>query len=429
MSTTGRDYDAVVVGASLAGCSTAILLAREGARVALLERKPDPDAFKRMCSHFIQCSAVPAIERLGLLEPIDRAGGVRSRIRLWTRWGWLEPSPKSRLPGAVNIRREVLDPMLRKMAADMPGVDLVLGVTAKQVVEGGDGRIGGVEVSDRSGARKRITGRLVIGADGRDSTLAELASVPTKTAPHGRFAYAAYFEGPPPQGSPDGSIWLCDPQWAAAFPTDSDLTLYGCMLTKDRLPEFRRDLEGSLRSFVADLPDAPPILESRQIGSVLGKIEMPTMKRSPAHRGVALVGDAALATDPLWGVGCGWAFQSAEWLADSVAPGIRGEEALDAGLRRYRRRFLRSLAGHSKMIDDYATGRRYRAVERALFATGVEDEAVNLKLEAFATRNEKPGILFTREVAGGMLKAGGRRLVPGRNRRRETAASELGVTG
>src|SRR6266446_5318399 len=205
MSTSGRDYDAVVVGASLAGCSAAILLARTGARVALLERKPDPDAFKRMCSHFIQSSAVPAIERLGLLEPIEQAGGARSRIRLWGRSGWIEPSPKSTLPAAVNIRREVLDPMLREMAAETPGVDLVMGVTAKEVLTDGD-RISGVEVIDRQRSSRRITARLVVGADGRDSTLAELADVPRKIHPHGRFAYAAYFEGPPPERSPDGSI-------------------------------------------------------------------------------------------------------------------------------------------------------------------------------------------------------------------------------
>src|SRR3954471_8506155 len=87
---SSRDYDAVVVGASLAGCSTAMLLARRGARVALVERSPDPEAFKRVCGHFIQSSAVPTLERLGLLDRMEEAGAARSRIRLWTRWGLME---------------------------------------------------------------------------------------------------------------------------------------------------------------------------------------------------------------------------------------------------------------------------------------------------------------------------------------------------
>src|SRR5689334_4271180 len=128
-----RDYDAVVVGASLAGCATATLLGRSGFRVALVEQRPDPHAFKRICTHFIQSSAVPALERLGLIEPIEAAGGRRSRVRMWTRWGWVEPPEGSALPPAVNIRREVLDPMVRRHAAETPGVDLMLGLAAQDV--------------------------------------------------------------------------------------------------------------------------------------------------------------------------------------------------------------------------------------------------------------------------------------------------------
>ena len=55
---------------------------------------------------------------------------------------------------------------------------------------------------------------------------------------------------------------------------------------------------------------------------VVGKIDMTNRMRVPSAPGLALIGDAALATDPLFGVGCGWAFQSAEWLADAVAPAL-----------------------------------------------------------------------------------------------------------
>jgi flavin-dependent dehydrogenase len=415
---SGRDHDAVVVGASLAGCSTAILLARRGARVALVERSPDPDAFKRVCGHFIQSSAVPTLERLGLLGPMETAGAARSRIRLWTRWGLME-TPDSPLPPAVNIRREVLDPMVRRFAADTPGVELMPGHTATAVLRE-DGQVRGVEVNDRARRRSVLRGRLVVGADGRDSHIARLAGVRARSRPHGRFAYAAYYEGPPPAGAPDGTTWLLDPQWAAAFPTDGGLTLYGCMLTKDRLTEFRRDVEGAFTSFMADLPDAPPILSSQRVSPMIGKLEMPNVHRDPGRSGLALVGDAALATDPLWGVGCGWAFQSAEWLADSVARALAGDEPLEQGLRRYRRRFARSLAGHARMIDDYATGRRFQPVERALFATAVSDPRAALRLEAFATRNVGPERLLAPPMIGALLAGGARRLL-GRSRRRGVA--------
>lgn len=406
-------YDAVIVGASLAGCTAAILLGRAGASVGLVERRADPDAFKRICGHFILSSAVPAMERIGLLDAVERAGAVRCRPRLWTRWGWVDPRGQSALPRCVNIRRERLDPMLRRMAADTPGVELIAGWSAERLLGDGDG-VAGVEVRDRNGSVRSLRARLVVGADGRDSRIARLAKAPTRATPHGRFSYAGYYEGPPPPGAPDGSLWILDPQWAAAFPTDGGLTMYGCMPTKDRLPEFRRDLEGALISFIADLPDAPPILESRRVGPIIGKIEMPNLWREPVSSGLALVGDASLATDPLWGVGCGWAFQSAEWLADAVAPALAGGEPLERGLRRYRRRWARGLMGHAFLIHSYATGRRFNAVERLLFSSGATDPRAAARLEAFGTRHIGPERLAGPATAGAVLAATARRLAGNR---------------
>ena len=388
MSSTDSPYDVVVVGASLAGCATAIQLGRAGLRVALIEKQPDPNAFKRMCSHFIQASGVPAIERLGLLEPIEAAGGLRPQMHMWTRWGWVE-APPDRAGRGVNLRREVLDPLVRTTAADTAGVDLMLGWSVKRLLRG-EGGFGGVVARNREGAERELRGRLTIGADGRDSKVAELSEVPVKTYPHNRIAYGGYFEGPPPKHSPDSTIWFLDPHWAAAFPTDSDLTFYAAMPTKDRLPEFKRDPEAALVRFVADVPEAPPILESRPVEPVLGKIEMTNRMRKPVAPGLALIGDAALATDPLFGVGCGWAFQSAEWLADAVQPALQGRESLEQGLERYRRRHARELGAHAFLIHDYATGRPMSAIERLMFSAAAQDPKAAELLDRMGTRQARP---------------------------------------
>jgi 2-polyprenyl-6-methoxyphenol hydroxylase-like FAD-dependent oxidoreductase len=220
--------------------------------------------------------------------------------------------------------------------------------------------------------------------------VAKLAGVRTKTFAHGRFAYGGYFEGPRPAGAPDASLWFLDPDMAAAFPTDAGLTFYACMPTKDRLGEFRGDPAGALVEFVSRVPDAPPIRESRLIGEVQGKLDMTNVAHAPTAPGVALVGDAALAIDPLWGVGCGWAFQSAEWLADGIAPALLGEEPLRRGLSRYRRRHARGLRGHAMMIYDYASGRKFSPAERLLFWGAAHDERLAEVMEAFGTRNIGP---------------------------------------
>ena len=393
------DYDAVVVGASLAGCTTAILLGRAGARIALVEKQPRMDAFKRMCSHAIQPPAVATLERLQLLDPIMAAGAVRGRFRARTPWGWIVAPSDRAVPG-VNLRRELLDPILREAAAATPGVDLLLGRTAVRVLHDG-GAVAGVLVRDRAGRETRLRAPLVVGADGRDSQTAELAGIRTRTRRHGRFAYAAYFEGAAPAGAPDFTFWLMDPQCAGALPTDSGLVLYAAMPTKDRLPEFRADPQAAMVSFLAGLPDAPPIRAARQVGPTLGKLDLTNRIRGPVAPGIALVGDAALATDPLFGVGCGWALQSGEWLADSVAPALRGAEPLQAGLDRYRRRHRRELRGHAFFIHDYSSGRRMRPGERASMAAATRDPKVAATFDAFATRRIKA----TRMVAGTMPRA------------------------
>ena len=112
--------------------------------------------------------------------------------------------------------------------------------------------------------------------------------------------------------------------------------------------------------------------------------------RGPVAPGLALIGDAALATDPLFGVGCGFAFQSGEWLADSVSPALRGVESLDNGLRRYRKRHRRQLGMHARLIHDYSTGRKFDRFERLMLSTAARDPQAAALFEAIGTRSKTP---------------------------------------
>lgn len=405
------EYDVAIVGASLAGCTAAILLGQAGARVALIEKQPDPAAFKRMCSHLIQPSAVPTVERLGIYEPILAAGGLRSRLHNWTRWGWIEPTAK-REAYCLNLRRELLDPILRERAAAQPGVELLLGLNATRLLRDGQ-RTAGVVVRDRDGSEREIRAQLTVGADGRDSQVAAMAAVKQKTLPHGRIAYGGYFEGPKTRFWPDGAVWFLDPDFAAAFPTDSGQIFYIAMVAKDRAPEFKADPERALVEHVAGVPEPPPIRESRLAQPVLGKIEMPNRVRGPVAPGLALIGDAALATDPLFGVGCGFAFQSGEWLADAVSPALRGIESLENGLRRYRGRHRRGLGMHAFVIHDFSTGRKMSLSERAMFATAARDRKAAALIEAVGTRWKTPPELIL-PMARRMVAANAGRLVGSR---------------
>jgi 2-polyprenyl-6-methoxyphenol hydroxylase-like FAD-dependent oxidoreductase len=280
-----------------------------------------------------------------------------------------------------------MDPIVRRHAAETPGVDLLLGETVTGLLPEGGVRL-------RCGRELRAD--LVVGADGRDSAVAELAGVPEKVKPHARFSYGAYYEGPMPEGAPDGTVWFLDPDWAAAFPTDNGLTMYACMLTHERLAGFKGDIAGALERFIAALPDAPPILESRRVSEPIGKIKMPNRMRRPVGDRLALVGDAALATDPIYGVGCGWAFQSAEWLVDETASAVLdGGADLERALGRYRRAHLRKLALHHLQINEFSSGRPLNAAERFYYRAGTRDPELYRALEAVTARVKNPLSVLT----------------------------------
>jgi 2-polyprenyl-6-methoxyphenol hydroxylase-like FAD-dependent oxidoreductase len=223
-------------------------------------------------------------------------------------------------------------------------------------------------------------------------------------------AYGGYFEGPPPAGAPDASFWLLDPDMAAAFPTDSGLTFYAAMPVKEHATAFRSDPAKALVEMLDGVPDPPPIAASRMIQPAQGKLDMTNVAHRVSAPGLALVGDAALAIDPLWGVGCGWALQSAEWLADSVSPSLTGSQTMGEGLKRYRRRHARALRGHAAMIYDFAGGRKFSPPERLLFSAATYDERLSAVMEAFGTRNIGPGRMMLLGMPRAVIAVGRRSL-------------------
>jgi len=126
-------------------------------------------------------------------------------------------------------------------------------------------------------------------------------------------------------------------------------------------------------------------------------------------------GDAWLATDPLFGVGCGWAFQSAEWLADSVGPALRGAEPLERGLKRYRRRHRRGLRLHAAQIHDYADGRRFTFPERLVMEAAASDPEIATRFDAFATRQVTP-VRALATIVPRALAFNARRVLPSHRR-------------
>jgi flavin-dependent dehydrogenase len=397
---TETDFDAVIVGASVAGCTAARLYAQRGARVALVERRPDIDAYKTVCTHYIQPSATPTIEKLGLATPIEERGAVRNSIDLWTPYGgWIRH--RGDTPYGYNVTREVLDPLLRRMTAETPGVELLLGYAATELRTDPSP---GIVVEDRHHGRRGLRGRLVVAADGRDTHLAQMAGVPGRVRPHNRFFYWAYWRGVEPAGD-RSRMWFMEPDCAYTFPNEDGITLILAAPQRDRLPEFREDLESAYMSYVAQLPDAPDLTHATRESKILGKLDLPNISRPAARPGLAFVGDAALASDPLWGVGCGWAFQSADWLVEETADALLANGDLDAALDSYRKAHRRRLGPHHFVISDIASARPANPVERAMYRSAVTDDDVFHTFEAIGSRRRSPALLFAPRTLARLARA------------------------
>jgi len=392
------DFDVAVVGASLAGCAAATLYARRGARVALIEKATGLDHYKVICGHFIQAGAAATIDRLGLRPLIQAAGSVPGIVDIYTPYGWImaprgaEVDPSE--PLGVNLRRQTLDPIIRRLAAETPGVDLLMGATVDELLAS-DGRVSGVAMRERSGTRRNLGARLVVAADGRDSNLARLAAVPARLRRNLRLGYQMYFHDlQMPHGDGISQIWFLDGHNAYAFPNEDGITAVAAMPTKELLPEFRRDREQAYFRFIEALPDAPPVRDAEPASKLLGKLDLTNRSRPAAARGMAFIGDAATAADPVWGVGCGWALESAEWLVEATAERLESTAGLEVGLQAYRRRHRNWLGAHNFLINDFSGRSRFSRIERRLFAAAARDRVVARAMRRHGARLDHPTALL-----------------------------------
>jgi flavin-dependent dehydrogenase len=402
MTKPAKDFDVVVVGGSVAGCTAARLFAERGASVALVERRTDPAAYKVVCTHAILPPATPAIERLGLAPILAERGVPRTWAEFWTSHGGWFGVPEMR---GWGVTRRTLDPLLRDLAASTPGVEFLPGYTARRVVRDG-GRPAAIEVEDREGSSLKLGARLLVAADGRNSSVARLAGVPGRVRPHNRFFYFSYWRGVERARTPAGPavrLWVPDPEGAAEFPNEDGLTVLVAVYPRWRLDEVRADLEGSYMRTLTALADGPDLSGAERVSKILGKIEVPNVIRPAARPGIAFVGDAALAADPAFGAGISFAFMSAEWLVDEASGALEHREALEKALRRYRRKFAWRLAPHHLQMADFSSARELTPVERRALRRATVDPVFAGAIGRVLTRERSVFHLLDPRVAGRLL--------------------------
>lgn len=390
-------YDVTIVGGSLAGCSAAILLGRAGLKVAVLEAHKDPEHYKRLCTATIRSSALPTLQRLGLADKIAEAGGMPCHDAFHGDDGWiLDPGSKDWPAHGYNLQRPKLDPLVRREAAEAPGVDMILGAKVVELARGPHGRVTGV-VAKVDGKKELFSSRLVIGADGRSSTVADLAGMESRKSANDRFVFFAHYKGIEVRPKETLRAWFDMPDVFLLASFGDGTTVMAVAPDKRSFPEFEKDREAFLMAAFARLPDAPDTSNAERVSDMVGTKDYPNLNRKRiVTPGLALIGDAAMVNDPVSGVGCGFAFQSAEWLCDAVTgPLERGDaEAVDKALRGYQRSHRRRLSIHHFTIADLSKRKVLPPAIRMILAGGVTDPKVAERYVGVVTRNVSPLALF-----------------------------------
>jgi flavin-dependent dehydrogenase len=319
-------YDAIIIGARVAGSSLAIQLGRQGRRVLLVDRDCFPS--DTLSTHLLQPPAVEMLDRLGALAEVE-SSGLRRLYRLRTYLGDVVIEGPLRAPGAYALcaRRDRLDMALIRQAVSRHGVELLERTRAHGLVWEG-GRAVGVELQTAGEARRTVFGRVIVGADGKYSRVAEWTGAERyEQTPMLRPVYYAYYRGVTPQPIPALELFYQDGHIGFLLPMEPGRDLLVLELTPEEFPAFRADPEGRLEAAFRSLPGMACRLErAERDGPARGTRGVENYLRVPYGPGWALTGDAALCKDPSTGTGIEDAFKQSFLLADALHEALDGAD-------------------------------------------------------------------------------------------------------
>lgn len=347
-------YDAIVVGARCAGAPTAMLLARRGHRVLLVDKARFPS--DTMSTHVVHPPGIAALRRWGLLERLQETGCPPIDYYAFDFGPVVisgSPRPVDGIGFAYCPRRTVLDGLLLDAAASA-GVEVRDGFTVDEV-RFHDGAVQGIGGHARGGATLTERARIVIGADGRNSAVAKAVKPAHYHERPSRMAmYYAYWRDLPVRGFETWVRAEAGRGWAAA-PTHDDLTVMPFGWPIAQFHEHRGDIEGT---FLAALELAPEFAErvraATRVTRFVGTARLPGYFRTPSGPGWALVGDAGYHKNPITAMGINDAFRDAELVAGAVDDALTGRRGWEEGMREYRNIRDRAALPVYEFTDEFA---------------------------------------------------------------------------
>jgi 2-polyprenyl-6-methoxyphenol hydroxylase-like FAD-dependent oxidoreductase len=329
-----KALDVIVVGARCAGSPTAMLLARKGYRVLAVDRATFPS--DTVSTHILHPLGVAALSRWGLFDRLTATGCPPIHTYTYDFGPFtIAGAPGTReAPVGYCPRRTVLDKLLVDAAAQS-GAEIREGFTVEEILIE-DGRAVGIKGHSKDGKSTTERARVVIGADGLRSSVAE-AVRPDRydEKPILLAAYYSYWSGLPMDGRFE--TYIRDKRGYAVAPTHDDLTMIIVGWPYAEFAACKKDIEGNVLKTIALAPTFADRLrgakrETRFVGAAV-----PNYFRKPYGPGWALVGDAGYNRDFITGQGMMDAFLDAELCVAALDKAMSGALTFDAAMSNYQR--------------------------------------------------------------------------------------------
>jgi flavin-dependent dehydrogenase len=331
-------HDVVVVGARVAGSATAMLLARLGHDVVVVDQASFPS--DTVSTHSIARSGVVQLHRWGLLDEVLDSGAPAIRQVTFSAGGESVRRTIKHKAGVdlvVAPRRYVLDTLLAA-AAGRAGAQVRPGVTVTGLRRDGRGRVTGVYGHDRAGAPVELGARWVVGADGLRSRVARwVGATINEGRPAGGAAQYAYYAGVPWDGI---EFFVAARSFTGVFPTHhGQACIFVCTPAADA-GAVRRRAGSRVEAFDQLLERSAPQLaerlrQARRTSPVQGMLRQPNQLRQGVGPGWALVGDAGYYRDAVTAYGISDAFHHAELLAVALDRALSATAEEAAALAAY----------------------------------------------------------------------------------------------
>lgn len=402
------DYDIIIVGASVAGASSAIALARNGYRILLVDEAVFPR--DKPCGEGIMPQGVRVLAELGVLPDIlahggaNRFRGIRYRNRVGV-CAEAEFAPTGAGdPFGVIIRRLYLDDLLFQRAKSLPNVTLREGFRVTEVLQEGRTVQGVAGHSLASPTRREsFHAPLTLAADGRHSVFHGACGLRKRYLPRKRYGVTGHVPGPDLTGSyvevlvhPEGELYLA--------PCGEGVTLVALLLEGKSMRFFAGDLPGRYLDFLMSAEGFRERVSTSELVGPVFAVGPLGFTIEPCYRpGLLLIGDSAGFLDPITGEGMTLALKSVEAAAPLIAEAFAAGDWGDQLGRRYaetRTRLIGDIFRFTRLLLGLS---RYKAAADRAIAHLSQNATLFQKLLGIVTGSHRYGDLSLGEKAALLL--------------------------